>query len=174
MMKSLVSFFVLAVLFTATVFAQDVSLFIAGVGIKLGMPKSAIVGRFQKPYDLQLTDRGSDFYIIREQDAAGIYHIVGMLWFKENRLVRASKTWLNEDSNLRSSEFIDVLYGILEQMKRRGETGPVITVSASKEPGYKSQDIYLRYTNRTIEITAIDSTRAGKLIQITEEIGSIR
>jgi hypothetical protein len=174
MTKWLAALFITAISCVSSVSAQDVSLFVAGTSVRLGMPKSALIGKFQKPFDLKQIIGKTDEFIIREQDASGVYNIVGMLWFKEDRLTRASKTWLNEDGNLKSSELMDVLYSVLTQMEQRRETSPTIALNTTKEPGDKTQWVNLHYRLRTIVIVATDSVRFGKTIEVSEEIGSIR
>ncbi len=177
-MKRLFLLFVTVLLSAPSVFAQDISLFVAGTTVRLGMSKKEVLDALPEHYEIQQAKgeagaKGVHFIHERSSGSADNL-IIGTLLFRNNKLVSASKNWLDTDGRGSVFELVDTLYGVLELMERRGETTPTISIETGRNPGLVFQQIWLRYGKRTIAILIVSGAKLpNKQVTISEELSDV-
>ena len=153
--------------------AQEPSIWLAGMEMRLGMPQDVVMKRILENYDLEPFGNVKDNYLIVERQRKDVGDKnPGNIAFAQGRLVFAAKEWYIYNAGS-DRQLFDALYAVLSEMERKGETVASIQTTTSKEPGETLESILLTSSKRTVRIHAAE-IRGSKGVQVTETIRAPR
>lgn len=146
-------------------FANDNSMIIGNIELRLGMPKDKIIDLFlQSNYLIRPVGDEGDFYQIDQKDKINIFPFAS-LRFENNNLAYITTRWYYTDTDNGSFELVDKIFDLLKQEAQNGYTiKPVVKLSSSILPSGKVDLIDIIFDNKTINYR-IYITKDGKDIR---------
>lgn len=161
------SVFVLGVVPLAV--AQEPSLVLGGVELRIGMPQATVIAQLSKLYDLKQSEPNEyRIYEKRRDKKDEDQNSIGQVAFDKGKLVYAVRDWYREDKGT-GYEVVDVLNTILTQMQQTGERIASIETGAYQPPDMIVRQIEIGFGKRWITISTVDH-KGTKIVQITEAI----
>lgn len=114
-------------------FAQEGSLWLAGISMRLGMSKTEVVSNLEK-YGYNLTRLSNDSWIIQKKSPfSGIFESVGTVSFKDGKLIQASKDW-GTFKGTEAKALGMALFSVLNNIKKEEENLSILTTRTSRQP----------------------------------------
>lgn len=148
--------------------AQEPSLFLGGMEMRLGMQQTIIMDHLSKYYDLRRFTSPNSYVIYeRKRTEDDELKTIGQVAFDKGRLTFAVKEWYYAVGS--GFKLVDVLHGVLNQAEQRGETVATIETRTMREPNMTIQEIKLGFGKKWIIISAIDS-KGSKNVRVDEII----
>lgn len=137
---------------STTVRAQEPSVWLAGMEMRIGMPRQAVIDKLADAHlRLLKFSEKDDSWVI-----AGDSSVSGLIAFKNGRLDSATKEW----ASVRSNEAV-----------ARGENLANIATTLKRQPGLTIQTSEITFKRRTVSIEVIDAGgETGKQITVKETI----
>jgi len=164
--------FCLSLVFALTVKAQEQSLWLAGMDMRLGMSQETIMKRVLKTCELSPLGDSKDSYMVLERrrgnDRQGI---LGGVIFKQGKLIYASKEWYDNNEGA-DYKLADALYSVMTEMEKRGETLLNMQIDNRRGPSFTEASITLNFSKRRVKILLFEY-KGSKSVQVTEELGTI-
>lgn len=151
-------------------FAQDQSISISGVTLKIGMSQSAVVEKLMEFAKVEKVQNASRYWI-RERNG-DTQRVIGNVLFENGRLVVAEKDWYN-GYDAKGYETAELLTVILARMEQRGLSVASVSTKIAREPSRTMSRIELRFAgNIRISIYVTQESGGEKSLQITEWISA--
>ena len=149
--------------------AQEASLLLAGMEMRIGMPQATVINHLSEYYDLKEFNR-PDAYLIFEKklSAQDQIRIIGQVAFDKGKLTYAVKEWFSEEVGA-AYKLVDALHSVLTQMEQRGEFVATIETRTLREPDTTIQEIKLAFGKRWITIYTSE-IKGSKNVGISETI----
>lgn len=164
---------ILAALFMLTLVrwavAQEPSLWLGGMEMRIGMRQTTVMDSLSKYYDLrQFTRPGSYLIYERKRNEDVDPKTIGQVAFDNGRLIYAVKEWY--DAEVGSGiKLVDVLHAVLAQLEQRGETVATIATRTVREPNATVQEVKLVFGKRWITIYTHDF-KGARNVKVDETI----
>ena len=146
----------------------DQAILLAGIEMKLGMPRDVVMDALKGKYDLsQVGD--SDSWNIAEKGAPP-YDLVGGVAFEEGKLTWVSRNWgaFHEPG---AAVFAKELFSVLNIIA--AESGGVARVranTAARQPGLTVEKIELEFGSKRVTIFISEDRESGELGVSMQEI----
>ena len=151
------------------------SIEVAGVKLELGMSRAEVAERF---VGTQITKVNDDFWSIGS---------IGTVQFKNNRLVYADRSWINEDTNvpLSADDIAEAIFKAVASLNRQGFSVCVIShdIPDAGQKGYtpegreidipsRAERVWIDCGEKAVRILTLSNHDASsKSIEVTEVLG---
>ena len=155
--------------------AEEDSIQLGGLELKLGMARTLILSELSKQHKINTEKRGSEEicsiagYDIGK-DGEKVYRHMGTIVFLEENGHWVSKSWGTFD-NKEANKFVTNFYNLLSNLKSEGKRIAVFNTSSNKQPDYSIESIDFIFGNRAVNILIVESPTSGKTISINETLG---
>lgn len=168
-MKKLLLAFAFLLCITHLAIAQEPSLRLGGLEMRIGMAQTKVMDYLLKYYEVKQFSR-TDSYLIYERklNQNDEYKSVGQAAFDKGKLTYAVKDWYSADVGT-GYKLVDVLHAVLTQLEQNGETVATIETGVIREPDATVQNIKLSFGKKWVTITMSDY-KGSKNVQVTETI----
>ena len=149
--------------------AQEPSLFVAGMEMKIGMSQTTILNHLKKNYELrEINDSKSLFIYERGRSSNEVGNQVGQVDFDKGKLALAAKVWYHEFAGT-ADKLVDIIHIVLGQMEQRGETEVTIKTRTKREPNFLTQQVDISLGKKRVTIAMIDN-KGSKTVLVYEII----
>jgi hypothetical protein len=138
---------------------QVPSLFVAGVELRLGMPRATVLSKLEGK---TLTKTGTDGWIITEKKGSEFLP-VGGIGFKDDKLTWLSRDWGNFDSRDSAIDLSLELFRVFSYLDAKGERIIHISTSTFPTPGMTFKSIEVQSTERKVTIGIVEGKETGSV-----------
>lgn len=174
MKKFVIVFFVISIFVSLPTycFAYQDSMIIAGVELRLGMPKDRALDILRKTEYHVGPPSSGEIYVV-SQKKGELYDPLGTVGFKNGKVQYISTRWFYTHTNSGSFELAEKIFDLLKQETQNGETiKPTVKVTSIVQPSYKVDTVHMIIDNKTItlSITKGDKEEWGHQIAVFKMI----
>lgn len=142
------------------------AIFLAGIEMKLGMPKSVIWSALEGKYKLANVE--ADIWVI-EEITGPPHRLIGGLAFKDGKLSWISKDW-GGSGRESSLDFAKDLFSLLANLAEGGKGVAMIETNTVRQPGLTLYHLSLVFPGRRILINIVEDRLKGDSISMQEVI----
>jgi hypothetical protein len=150
--------------------ADEPSLFVAGIEMRIGMPREPLLTRLRS--QCKLTQASEDSYAIFEK-RGDEYRLVGGVVFQDNKVYELSRDW-GAFYGKNAIELANELHSALENLQEAsGRPTFLIYLPKTKNvPGLRFTDILFLSGRRKLTLTIIegDESKGGQQISLQETL----
>jgi len=157
----------ISIIFNSTSFSQTQgfdpltgnSLFLAGVELRVGMPKEPILAKVSKYYELihvpsESTSKKEEAYILTDKNS-NHPETMGAILFINDKLFNASKNWKSVYGK-DAYDLLTSLFHLFSQLKKEGLDKPIIQLSEDYDPQLKVKHVDFIFGVKKVEIIIYD------------------
>ncbi len=165
-MRVLYLYLVLSLLSTS-VYADQDSIIIHKIQLKLGMPEKTTMKVLSQIYDLKIVKGLADYWVIFEKGSKFKY--VGSISFKEGNVSSVSRN-IGTYEGKNSFEFAEALHQALSNLQKSGEV--VSEANSYAKSNLRDDSIIFKCKNKAIIITIGSGQNVQKTVYIEESLDS--
>jgi hypothetical protein len=173
-MKRALFIFLTILSITHFAMAQEPSLWLGLVEMRIGMPQATVINHLSKFYDLKELISPDQYLVLEKKlTAQDQITIIGQVAFDNGKLTYAVKHWYGGEVGA-ADKLVDALHSVLTQMEQRGEFVATIETRTLREPDTTMQEIKLAFGKRQIIISTTElkglKFKGSKQVAILETI----
>ena len=163
---------ILSILFVQTIYAEEPSIFEAGMKITLAMHKAEIMDTFKDKYKVtECPDDPrwrEDCWMVHKLDTN---EIIVSVKFENEKLVWASHTWKHHDGQSTAYSLGNSIFSLLSNITNDKETNATIRTKTSRGADVTIEEVQIDFSHRDVTIHIIHQRDLGRnSIQISESI----
>jgi hypothetical protein len=168
MKKVMLASLIMLILVRSTL-AQEPSLWLGGMEMRIGMRQTTVMDSLSKYYDLrQFTRPGSYLIYERKRNEDVEPKTIGQVAFDNGKLIYAVKEWYDAEVGS-AMKLVDVLHAVLAQLEQRGERVATIETRTVREPKINMLEVKLVFGKRWITISTHDF-KGARNVKVDETI----
>jgi len=164
--KAFYLFLILSLLSTS-VFADQDSILIHKIQVKLGMPKETTIELFSQKYDLQRVEGGADHWVFFEKGSKFKY--VGSISFEAGKVSSASKN-IGAYDQKNTLKFAEALHQALSNLQKSGEV--VSEAKSNSQSERKADSIFFKSNKKAIIVGIASGPDVQDSVTIEESLDS--
>jgi hypothetical protein len=167
--KTLIFFFLLLVGLDRAVFSQEItSMFMAGMNMELGMPRSEVMSKLKENYNLQPLEKDPDQFLIFDK-RSHVSPFVGNIAFEQDKLSYISRGWGSFEGG-EAIKLAKSLASILANLNDEGGTVAVVKSTQRRQPDFIINEISFSVGNKTVDISVAESSQFETTVTLRENI----
>jgi hypothetical protein len=143
-------------------FAQQDSIWIGGMEIKVGMAKTTVLSEIAKIYNITKTSQ--DSWNITPKDHDGM---VGAIRFKDEKVSQVFKYWGSFHEN-QGFEFAKNLFNLFSNLQTDGNKITSFYTSSIKEPTVSFEFIVFPCGDKEVQVLVEENAKSGRFMRINE------
>lgn len=138
--------------------AQQASVDIHGHHLSLGMPRQAVLQKFEdyRVHCFEESKSVVDCNSLVIQAPNPPYDALAHVGFKDGKIKSIRKYWSRGYEGSKPDKFVQTLYSLLMTHSRQSATPFTISVTERRDPGVLQQSIFLTSGRKTIEISYVE------------------
>jgi hypothetical protein len=158
-----ITFVLLFYMSTSICFAQEETINLGSISLKLGMSEYQVKTELEKTYNFTCEVREfTDCYFYSK---SGPTVVKASIVFKNGMLVSARKLWNEGYEGSNPLPFVKTLFSLFKNFIEQGNEVAIISTEEAREPGTTVQNIYFQFGNKKIEITVFEGFKVkGKTV----------
>jgi hypothetical protein len=149
--------------------AEEDSVFLAGIRITIGMPKTYVISEIGKHYRLSKEERereSDEMWVVFPKDEKS--NPIGFVMFKEGKVFWVGKSWGSYGNN-QAIEAAKTLFHLLSKLRDEGKKVAFINTSSLREPGWSSETIEFTLGGKRV-LLSIYEGKHGSSVSIQENL----
>ena len=159
-MKSPILIAVLFFAFVRVALAEEPSLSVGGMSVKLGMPQSEVLTQMQKYY--QVSELSDGTWAIQDRRTNKTR---GLITFKDGKVYSASRVW-GHFSGQALRDFTQILFSAVANLNEEGQNLAFVQTTTDRSPQVILDTITLRFSTKELILTL---GRSGNVVDASIE-----
>ena len=155
------------VLIAPTAYAEEPSIFEAGMEVKLYMPKETIIGHLESAYKLsKFPEDREDCWAVHELDTN---KVILQICFEHDILVWAAHDWTIHDEDSSAYSLGNSLFSLLSNITRDTTSSALIKTETKRGSAMTLEELQVTFPHRRVLMTIVRGERQ-RTIQVSELI----
>lgn len=148
-------------------YAEEPSIFKAGMKITIGMPKSIILSKLNNNYKLvKIPQEGHDYWSVHELDTNKSFLQIA---FNNNVLVWASHDWKVHDEKSSAYSLGNSLFSLLSNITKDNRGVAIIKTETKRGADITFGELEMEFSHRRVSMVIISSDKQ-RTVQVSESI----
>jgi hypothetical protein len=157
------------VLFSVSTQAQETSMWIADMEVRLGMPELEVTKKLLQHYNLtRLGDNGGYLITSKQRNSSNEYDSYGVVSFTNNKLSFASKNW-HPDTPSSDASLADAIFSVVSEVENRGERVINMRTNTQRGPEFKIEEVIITFAQRQVTVSKTEY-KGSVGVQVSESI----